>query len=151
MKDPTVHDVICTKESFDFKAFIDDVTFENYLHTNSDIPYCSNMAVFKRHPGASDGTASHHLTNTKCENCQKESWGKFDPPSDSWLGWFGGCGEFPCTGPSNYIIFDQDGTFTGQISQLLANNSHIGEGESLCDHIPEMNGYWCHLDSLAIL
>ena len=56
-----------------------------------------------------------------------------------------------CTGPANYIIFDQDGNFTGEISQILANNSHIGEGEALCEHIPEINGYWCHLDKLAIL
>jgi hypothetical protein len=68
-KKPVVHDVICTQQAYDFKAFLDNVIFENYLYTNPQIPYCSNMAVFKRHSGASDGTASHHLTNTKCINC----------------------------------------------------------------------------------
>jgi len=41
-------------------------------------------------------------------------------------GWFGGCGELDCTGPNNYLIADQDGSFTGQISQLLSNNTVIG-------------------------
>ncbi len=68
-KKPTGHDVICTQQAYDFKAFLNNVTFENYLYTNTQLPYCSNMAVFKRHAGASDGTASHHLTNTKCINC----------------------------------------------------------------------------------
>ena len=65
------HDVICTQQAFDFKAFITGCKFENYLHTNSDIPYCSGMSVFKRHSLASDGTAAHHLTNTECVNCQR--------------------------------------------------------------------------------
>lgn len=33
-----------------------------------------------------------------------------------------------CTGPNNYIIYDQDGNFTGNKSQILANNSVIGNG-----------------------
>ena len=70
-KKPTGHDVICTQQSFDFKAFLNNVTFENYLYNNTLIPYCSKMAVLKRHSGASDGTASHHLTSTKCINCDK--------------------------------------------------------------------------------
>ena len=109
------------------------------------------MKVFRRHSGASDGTGSHHLLNTRCINCEKESWAYFDPPSASWKGWFGGCGELDCTGPNNYIIFDQDGDFTGEISQLLANNSWVGEGEDECEFVQDMNGYWCHFDKLAVL
>lgn len=85
------------------------------------------MSVFKRHNLASDGVGSAYLTNTKCLNCDKESWGYFDPPNPAWLGWFGGCGELQCTGPNNYIIYDKDGNFTGKKSQILANNSMIGD------------------------
>ena len=71
LKKPTGHDVICTQQSFDFKAFLQNVTFENYFHENADIPYCSGMSVFKRNTGASDGTASHYLKDTICKNCTK--------------------------------------------------------------------------------
>ena len=76
-KKATGHDVISSQESFDSKAFFNNVTFENYLYNNTLIPYCSNMAVFKRHDGASDATASHHLTSTKCINCDRKSWAYF--------------------------------------------------------------------------
>lgn len=33
-KDAKVHDVICTRQSYDFKAFLNNVTFENYLYNN---------------------------------------------------------------------------------------------------------------------
>ena len=145
-KKPIGHDVICTQQSFDFKAFLDNVTFENYRHTNPDLAYCRNMKVFMRHSGASDGTASHYLTNTKCINCQNTSWAYFEKPSTSWQGWFGGCGELDCTGSNNYLIHDQDGAFTGVESQILANNSMIGDYESSCTSIPEMNGHWCHTE-----
>lgn len=113
-KKPTGHDVICTREAYDFKAFIHNVTFENYFYENSLIPYCSGMSVFRRHNLASDGTGSHHLTNSVCNNCTKESWAYFEKPNIGWRGWFGGCGEIDCTGPNNYLISDQDGSFTGE-------------------------------------
>ena len=34
-KKPTGHDVICTREAYDFKAFVQNVTFENYFYENS--------------------------------------------------------------------------------------------------------------------
>lgn len=73
IKHATVHDVICTRESFDFKAFLYNVTFENYqyINENANTSFCSDMNVFKRHPGASDGTASHHLRDTYCTNCDQ--------------------------------------------------------------------------------
>ena len=109
------------------------------------------MAVFKRHMGAADATASHYLTNTRCLNCEPKSWAYFDPPSTGWRGWFGGCGEIDCTGPSNYLIHDKDGLFTGEVSQILSNNTMIGDHESFCENISEINGHWCHSEELAVL
>lgn len=57
-----------------------------------------------------------------------------------------------CTGPNNYIIHDHSGNFTnGERSQILSNNSVIGDGESSCEWVPEMNGHWCHTEELATL
>ena len=109
------------------------------------------MSVFRRHNIASDGSASHHLTQTVCNNCTKESWAYFEKPNIGWRGWFGGCGEIDCTGPNNYLISDQDGMFTGEESQLLSNNSVVGGGESFCESVPEMNGHWCKTEDLAVL
>ena len=41
VKPATGHDVICTQQAFDFKAFITHTTFENYLYDNPSIPFCS--------------------------------------------------------------------------------------------------------------
>lgn len=90
------------------------------------------MSVFRRHPEASDGTGSHYLTKTKCVNCETESWVFFEPPDLGWIGWFGGCGELNCTGAYNYLLDDQDGNFTGKNSQLMSNNSVIGNNEEFC-------------------
>lgn len=92
IKKNTEHDTICTRQALDMKSFLDNVVFENYLHTNNDVPYCAEMNVFKRHVGASDITASAYLTNTKCINCEKDAWAYFDQPDTGWRGWMGGCG-----------------------------------------------------------
>ncbi len=84
------------------------------------------MSVFKRHSSASDFTGSAYLTKSSCFNCDQQAWAYFEKPDPKWRGWFGGCGEFDCTGPNNYFIYDQDGSFTGVKSQLIANNSVIG-------------------------
>lgn len=149
---PTGFDVICTRESYDFKAYLNNVVFENYYHTNTDVPYCSNMKVFKRHILASDGTGSHYLTNTECRNCEEQAWAFFEKPNVGWRGWFGGCGELDCTGPNNYFIHDQDGAFTGSPSQILANNSVVAADPSLnCREIPEINGHLCDTEDLVVL
>lgn len=74
------------------KSFFNNVTFENYQYNNEVVPYCSNMAVFKRHSGASDASAPAYLTNSPCVNCDRESFVYFDAPNPVWRGWFGGCG-----------------------------------------------------------
>ena len=105
------------------------------------------MTVFKRN-NESDVTASHYLTNTICVNCQRDAWTYFEPVSDEWENQ---CEGSKCTGPSNYMIDDQDGNFTGRISQIIANNSNIGDNENLCQKIDGINGHWCNTSSFAVL
>lgn len=109
------------------------------------------MSVFRRHSGASDGTASHTLTNTRCINCEEKSWAYFAQPDPGIRGWFGGCGELDCTGANNYLIHDTDGAFTGAPRQLLSNNSMIGDNEATCRFVPEMNGHVCDTEELGVL
>ena len=59
-------DVICKHESFDSKAFISDVTFENYNLDYDELPQCSNNRVFRTHPAATDITGSSNLYRTTC-------------------------------------------------------------------------------------
>jgi hypothetical protein len=115
------------------KAFLTNVKFENFRASSTEVPYCRNMAVFKRHPSAADATGSHHLYNTHCVNCDEDSLAYFDEPNKGWRGWFGGCGELDCTGPNNYLIHDHDGSFLGEPGILLANNSMIGDNEPSCE------------------
>lgn len=62
-------DVICRQEVFDSKAFLTNITFENYNITYPTLTNCSNNVVFKPHDLASDLTGSHHLSNVKCNKC----------------------------------------------------------------------------------
>lgn len=50
------------------------------------------MSVFRRHHGASDGTAPHYLKDTYCYNCDRKGLALFNHASPGWAGWFGGCG-----------------------------------------------------------
>jgi hypothetical protein len=66
----TNFDVICRQEAYDSKAFLINVTFDNYRQTyTGNFSGCSNNVVFKPHPIAHDLTVSHHLTQTYCTNC----------------------------------------------------------------------------------
>ena len=62
----TGFDVICKQQTYDAKAFLDNVIFDNYRISYDQLPQCSNNVVFKAHKGASDMTGSHNLRNTKC-------------------------------------------------------------------------------------
>ena len=106
------------------------------------------MSVFRRNSNASDAIASHYLTNTICVNCQRDAWAYFEPPSAEWRQQ---CGGIDCSGPNNYLIDDQDGEFTGQIGQIIANNSVLLNQETNCSFISALNGHLCNFSSFAIL
>ena len=142
-------DEVNTAQSFDAKAFLNNVRFENFFYSNSSSqpPFCTNMSVLRRNSGA-DSIASHYLTNTTCVNCERNAWAYFEPPSPADIAQ---CGGISCTGANNYFIDDQDGKFTGQVSQILANNSVIGDHESVCQSLSAWNGHWCNSSFFAVL
>jgi hypothetical protein len=106
-------DIICRKETFDCKAFVDDVIFENFNINYRELPQCYNNAVFEPHRLASDMTGTHHLHNTVCNNCSVGALARFTPPLPEHFGWAGGCGRIPCTGKNNYMIQDHTGHYIG--------------------------------------
>ena len=91
------------------------------------------------------------MISTVCNNCSKEAYAFFSPPSPGGLGWFGGCGNILCTGKNNYIIQDIGGSFLGQPGTLIANNSDIGDNSDGCTHIPEINGHECTRTDFGVL
>ena len=54
------------------------------------------------------------MNNVRCTNCDKEALFKFDKGLDEWIGWFGGCGNFLCTGPENVLVTDFTGGLLGK-------------------------------------
>lgn len=148
----TGFDTICRQEAFDSKAFLINVTFDNYRVTyTGNLTSCANNLVFMPHPLAHDLTGSHYLTQTYCTNCEQNAWAYFSPPDPGQLGWFGGCGLLLCTGFNNYIIQDHDGSFMGSPGTIVANNSWIGDNEPGCTFNSAINGYVCARDDLAVL
>ena len=73
----TGYDVICKEEQSDAKAFITNVTFENFNHQYPDLPQCSNNTVFRPHSLAHDLTGSHILSQTRCNNCSSTAFATF--------------------------------------------------------------------------
>ena len=60
------------------------------------------------------------------------------------------CGAFPCTGLSNVLIKDSDGTFIGSMGTIVPNNPGI-ISNATCSFISTMNGYICADSELILL
>lgn len=145
-------DVICKQPVYDSKAFLYDCTFENFrqTYTESTIAQCSGNFAFKPHSGAFDMVGGTNLFNSKCTNCDANSYLKAQAPSSSQLGWFGGCGDILCTGFNNYLIQDHTGDFLGYQGSIIGNNSVFSEGEG-CTYSSAMNSHTCQRSDFAAL
>ena len=86
-----------------------------------------------------------------CTNCDTNSYLLADPNSLSQLGWFGGCGDIVCTGRSNYLVIDWDGTFLGFKGTIIPNNTVIGNNEPNCTFSSPMNAHICTRTDFAVL
>eukprot|EP00178_Gracilaria_changii_P001733 TRINITY_DN12424_c0_g1_i1.p1 TRINITY_DN12424_c0_g1~~TRINITY_DN12424_c0_g1_i1.p1 ORF type:complete len:205 (-),score=7.55 TRINITY_DN12424_c0_g1_i1:995-1609(-) len=144
-------DVICKQETYDSKAFLNNVTFDNFRLSYTNLPQCSSNIVFKSHPTASDITGSHNLRDCLCNNCELPAMAWFEPPKAKDLGWSGGCGSILCTGKNNYLIHDYTGGFLGEPSILMSNNSEIGDNSENCTFISVMNGHHCVREDFGVM
>ena len=119
-------DVVCKQPVYDSKAFLYNVTFDNFQQTyTGSISSCSSNHVFRPHSGGFDMVGSVNLFTSHCTNCDSDSYLIAPAPSPSRLGWFGGCGDILCTGFQNYLVQDHDGMFMGTNGTIIPNNSVI--------------------------
>lgn len=98
----------------------------------------------KTNPQAVDMVAGHYLFNTICNDCDNSSYIYCDAVSPQYLGLAGGCGDILCTGKSNYIVMDWNGTFFGSIGTVIPNNPIIGNNELNCTPDSVMNSHLCN-------
>ena len=93
-------DVICKPPVFDSKSYLENNTFVSYKqsYTGTGMSECGSNFVFKPHSGADDQVGSASLYDTKCIDCDGDSYLKAPNPNPNHLGWFGGCGDILCTG-----------------------------------------------------
>jgi hypothetical protein len=105
-----------------------NVTFDSFNQTylGAISSQCGGNFVFRENGGASDSTADTNLFNVQCTNCDKNSYLLADENNPSQISWFGGCGDILCTGRSNFLIIDWNGTFLGFVGTIIPNNTVIG-------------------------
>ena len=144
MKFGTGFDVVCKQPVFDSKAFLYNITFDNFRQSyTGGAAACSNNFAMRPHSGGFDFTGSANLFDSKCTNCDTDSYLTAPVNSPSRLGWFGGCGDILCTGFSNYLVQDHTGTFMSSKGTIIPNNSFIGDNENNCVFSSAMNAYTC--------
>ena len=110
--------------------------------------------MFLTHRSAADLVAGHYLKNVTSFFSDKVALVKFLLPLASEIGWFGGCGQFVCTGKSNQLIYDSDGLFTNYSgpNNLIAKNDMFAVSlGSACTSIDSWEGYECHGNIMANL
>lgn len=123
---PMTFDVLCVPTSPRSSQFLRNVEYHNVFTNYSDPliqDHCYFNSIFDTQPASSDATASHYLTNVFCTNCDKKAFATFREPNIKWRGWFGGCGDFDCTGPKNVLIVD----FSGRLfsNTAISRNEYI--------------------------
>ena len=148
---------LCVEGAFDKKSYLDNVTFTNYKNTYSENIWskCKANILFTTVSTATDGSASLFITNSKCENCEKDIFVKFRPPSEKKLGWLGGCGNMVCTGQRNLLISDLDGKLFSKGnsgSQLVPKNPGVDFTKFGCSsYNSAWNGHECIGNQLGII
>ncbi|KAM3135691.1 hypothetical protein pb186bvf_012217 [Paramecium bursaria] len=145
-------DVISTVSAIDARVYMDSVIFDGFKHKYTETDSCGSNAVFRQHPQASDMSAQYYLTNTKCQNCNKEGlFFGLRQPDPMQIGWLGGCGTFQCTGHINILIEDQDGQFLGQQSQAIGNNFYYAPNTTYCTRVDAWIGFLCQEKQISVL
>ena len=107
--------------------------------------------LFEAHPDASSSIGNHHFYNTKCTTCDTNALGHYDTALQSHLGSTGGCGDIACSGRSNYLMYDHDGTLFGAKGVIIPNNPTIGDNTPDCVFNSIINGHICNRSDFARL
>lgn len=154
-KDPLGYDVLCVPTSTFQSAFVRNNLFHNFKQSyGTGFESCQNSrnVVLRNHGSASDATAAHYLRNTTCESCDAQSLIFIEDPKPNWQGWFGGCGDFNCTGLRNVLVQDVDGSFFGSPVSAISMNTHIADApgmRNVCLSNPQTNTFRCSAPDFA--
>lgn len=154
--DPLQLTSICKDAAFDQKLLMSDCLFINYKldyskDSNPNFLKCSNNVVFKMREREPDSHSNAYLTNTKIINSDFNALARMVEPAPEFLFWRGGCGDFNCTGEKNWVLTDVDGSFLGEIGQIIPNNQGIQLEKSSCRAVNEWNGRFCKGISFGVL
>ena len=113
-----------TDAAFDQEFYISNSQFFNYQLDYSemllDLPlFCSQNTIISMLPHAPDAISSIYLINTTTINSNIDSFFELSQPDPDYLGLLGGCGDFNCTGQTNWLLTDLTGDFLNLTSQII--------------------------------
>lgn len=112
--------------------------------------------MFEIVSSGSDVIPEHVFYGTTFIDCESEALGYFSKPPESWA-IIKDCGEFPCTGPLNFMYSFYGNSFTGNepaygwpTLSLIPNTPDVSEYIEGCEFLPSGNLWYCNQDELRI-
>jgi len=123
--------------------------FENF-YDNFD-SRCQGNVIFTSNKNAKDNSGGVTFHNNQATNVGRENVYYFKNPDPEWIGLItGDCGGYYCTGITNIIVKDLDGSLTddsqvngqGTPKTYIPNNKRIVNDD--CNLYLGMNGYSCN-------
>lgn len=115
------------------------VTFENFA--DSVVSGCKDNFAIKSNPYASDNSAITKVSGLTLLNVAQDNRIYFEKPADEWIG-VDDCGGWFCTGISNILVRDLDGSLTGKVASLMPANSKTIDN-STCTFDEKQNANIC--------
>ena len=126
---------------------VSGLIFENFA--DNILQGCVNNFLFMSNPAASDASASTYLSNVSMSKVDADNIIFFSQPSDPWIG-PSNCGGWYCTGISNIILRDLDGSLTGRPASILPMNPTIFDPKT-CTVNPQNFAYICNQPGWGLL
>ncbi|TNV88211.1 hypothetical protein FGO68_gene8985 [Halteria grandinella] len=142
--------------SFGGHTIYENITFKNY---KEEYNWCgSDQRIFRLNPFNSDYYPRTYLNNVRFHNVGQNALAYLFTPPNEWAV-LDDCGQFPCTGPNNVLIWLDKVTYSGQITPLktasefmiISGNDENSGGFDNCFKVAAWNGYYCENDQLALL
>ncbi|CDW80878.1 ipt tig domain containing protein [Stylonychia lemnae] len=130
-----------------------------FFNFKSNKTYCGMQQVlFRLNQNATDYTPRARFISPRFENIHQDAMAHLYTPPDMWTT-LDGCGDYPCTGPSNALLLFEGATFSGTIKpkdtyktfQIIPNNKATVQGYSNCVNYPAWNANHCTSDNLGVL
>lgn len=119
---------------------VKDVIFENFK--DNLVPGCNGSHLFKSNHYASDASSITTTSSITLRNVARDNIVYFENPGDDMIDTKLHCGGFFCTGITNILLKDIDGTLTGSPTTLIPNNP-TAQDPATCTFSIKQNAYVC--------